>query len=262
MSPVSHGGTADRSVISRSFKVLDAFGPNVDELTLAELARRTEIPKSSLHRLVTQLVGVGALDRSDGSYRLGGRMFELARLVPIHRRLREAALPFLIDLYEATHQVVHLGVREGNDVVYVERIAGHDSGPCPTRVGGRMPLHCTGLGKALLAYSDREIQQKILEGELKPYTPYTTTVPHVLRENLDAIRSAGVAFDREETKLGLVCVGAPILMRGEAIGALSIAGPTLKTNIDRLAGAVRTAAITLSRTVAADPLLMHPVMDK
>lgn len=249
---------ADRSVIGRSFAILDAFANDIGvALSLSELARRTRMPKSSLHRLASQLVRVGALDRSGGRYRLGLKLFELGSVIPIHRRLREAALPFLMDLYEATHQVVHLGVRDGTDVLYLERIVGHQSGPCPTKVGGRKPLYCTGLGKALLAFSGEQVQGEILRTRPRPFTPRTIVVPEVLEQELAMIRSSGVAFDREETQVGLVCVGAPVLIDGKAVAALSIAGPAHGTNVDRLAGAVRTAAISVSRVIASDPRLMR-----
>jgi IclR family transcriptional regulator, acetate operon repressor len=241
---------SDRSVVFRAFQILEAFRDEIQEFSLADLARVTGLPKSTLHRLCSHLVSVGALDRLHDTYRLGARLFELARLVPFHRRLREAALPFMIDLHEATRQVVHLGIMDGTQVLYVERIAGHHSTGCPTHVGGRMPLHCTGLGKAMLAFADDPgLVSQVLSGGLRRLTPYTITVPDVLLEALEETREAGVAFDREETKLGLACVSAPIVANSRVIGALSIAGHDLGRPLERQAGAVQTAAISLSRAL-------------
>ena len=105
--------------------VLEAFTSASPALTLSELARRTGLPLTTTHRLLAELCGAGALEREgDGTYRVGLRLWEIASLAPRRLPLREAALPFLEDLYEVTHENVQLGVREGHDVVYIERIAG------------------------------------------------------------------------------------------------------------------------------------------
>ena len=115
----------DRSVTARAFAVLEAFTPSSPTLTLSEIARRAGLPLTTAHRLAGELRAAGALEREvDGSYRLGLRLWEIASLAPRGVPLREAALPFLEDLYEVTHENAQLGVREGHDVVYIERIAG------------------------------------------------------------------------------------------------------------------------------------------
>ena len=246
-----------RSVLARSFRVLDAFGPEAEELTLSELARRSNVPKGTLHRMVGQLVEVGVLERVDGQYRLGCHLFELSRLVPFVRRLREAALPYMQELYEATHQVVHLGVRKDLEVLYLERIAGRDSHACPTQIGGRMPLHCTSLGKAMLAFSEPALVEQVVRTGLRPLTPYTITVPQVLQRALDRTTDRGVAFDHEECRQGLSCVGAPIVRNGVPIGAISIAGPTLILNSKKLSApllrSVTDLAADLSRAETEMP---------
>jgi IclR family transcriptional regulator, acetate operon repressor len=241
-----------RSVLARSFRVLDAFGPGAEELTLSELARRSNVPKGTLHRMVGQLVEVGVLERVHGQYRLGFHLFELSRLVPFVRRLREAALPYMQELYEATHQVVHLGVPKDLEVLYLERIAGRNSFACPTQTGGRMPLYCTSLGKAMLAFSEPALVEQVIRAGLRPLTPYTITVPHVLQRALDRTRDRGVAFDHEESRQGLSCVGAPILRNGVPIAALSIAGPTLILNSQKLSTPLLRAAADLSTDLSRE----------
>ena len=142
------------SVLDRAFRLLDAFGDGTPELTLAQLVQRSGVPRSSAHRLAGQLVARGALERSRRGWRLGTRMFELGQLVAREQRLRERALAHMQDLYAVTGETVQLAVADGGQVLYVEIIGGHRRVATPSRRGGRMGLHCTALGKALLAFSD------------------------------------------------------------------------------------------------------------
>ena len=157
-------------VINRAVDLLAAFthGPG-SVLTLAELARRTGLPKPTLHRLLAALEVQGLVDRTASGYQLGIRLFELGEHVPRKHKLREAALPFMQDLFEASHDTVHLAVLDGTDVVYLERIHGHRALNVASRVGGRLPAHCTGVGKALLAEPAFAAQQSIqqLLGQLQ-----------------------------------------------------------------------------------------------
>lgn len=230
--------------------ILGAFGARDDSLTLAELTRRTGLPKSTIHRLLGSLVELRAIDTADGRFRLGMRLFELGELVPVQRALRDVALPFMQDLYEATHETVHLGVMDGFDILYVEKISGHRRAGAPSRVGGRLPLHCTGLGKALLAFSPEEVVERVIDHGLPALSPRTITVPSVFRQTLLAIRRRGVAFDNEEAKTGLSCAAAPILDADRApIAAVSVTGPNPRVNLARLAPAVHATSLALTRAI-------------
>jgi DNA-binding IclR family transcriptional regulator len=239
-----------RSVLERAFRVLTAFAPRDSRLSLTELSRRTGLPKGSLHRMAAQLVTVGALERVEDRYQLGLRMFEIARMVPVQLRLREVMLPFMEDLYEATHETVHLGVLRDTEVIYIDRIAGHRQVYCPTRVGGRMPAHCTSLGKAMLAFSGPEVLEKVLADGLPALSPHTVTEPRVLRQQIERARTDGVAYDNEESVRGVICVGAPVLHHHDVVAALSVTGPKARLNPRRLAPAVRTAALGASRALS------------
>src|SRR5664279_5059944 len=152
------GGDAGAvSVLGRAAGVLSAFDLEHTELTLSELARRAALPKSTAHRMVAELVRLGLLEQTGTRLRLGLRLFELGQLVPRQSTLREAALPYMEDLREATASAVHLAVLEGVEVVYVEILRGRDRQVLPSRVGGRMPAHATGVGKAILAFSAPEV---------------------------------------------------------------------------------------------------------
>lgn len=231
--------------------MLDAFGGDTSNLSLGELARRADLPKSTVHRIVGQLVQWGALERNGTGLRLGIRLFELGSVVSHQRELRDAAVPFMEDLYESTHETVHLGLLDRCEVVYVEKITGHRRVQVPTGVGRRMPCHCTGLGKAILAFSPPAVVDRVLRNGLRPRTCYTIVIPELLLEELDRVRAAGVAFDREESALGVNCAAAPIMnAAGVAIGAISVTGATSRLEPSRFASAVRTAALGLQRTLA------------
>lgn len=234
------------AVLQRAFDLLGAFGPSRVELTLAELTAGSGLPRSTTHRLATQLEHLGCLERTPRGWRLGVRLFELGQLVPTQLRLRERALPFMGDLFEATHQTIHLAVLEGADVVYVEVITGHLKVPSPSRRGGRVPAHCTAVGKVLLAHAD-ELPSP--DGPpLATRTPRSVSDRRRLRARLREVRRTGIAYDDQEAMLGLCCVAAPVRSHLGVIAALSISmgieGPLTPREATPI---VRTAASALSR---------------
>jgi IclR family transcriptional regulator, acetate operon repressor len=242
------------SVLGKAFRVLDSFGPETGTLSLGELARRSALPKSTVHRIAGQLAQWGALERTEDGFRLGIRLFEWGSLVPHQRELREAAVPFMEDLFESTHETVHLGMLDGIEVMYVDKITGHRGVSVPTSAGRHMPAYCTGLGKAILAFSDPELTERVISSGLRPRTAYTIVVPDVLREELARVRSRGVAYDHEESVLGVACAAAPVRNQGgTAVAALSVTGPTLRLDPERLGPAVRTAALGLTRMLRSAP---------
>jgi IclR family acetate operon transcriptional repressor len=237
------------SMLGRAFTLLTAFHPGDGELTLAELARRTGIAKPTAHRLLGELADWGAVERTPtGAVRLGLRLFELGQLVPRQRDLLDIAAPFLADLFEATRETVHLAVPDGTDVVYVQKLTVSGSPDIPSRLGGRMPAYCTGVGKALLAFSPPERLAAVVAAGLQRRTPRTVIAPGLLHSELDTIRRRGVAEEHEESAVGIACVAAPVLgADGHAVAALSITGWSHRLNAQRLAPAVRTAALGISR---------------
>ncbi len=238
------------TVLGKAVAILRAFRPDEGAVGLAELVRRTGLHKATVHRLAGALVEQRLLDRVDGGYRPSGGLFELGMLAAPERSLLEVAMPFLQDLYERTRETVHLGVREGRDVVYVAKIGGHRQARAPSRTGGRMPLHCTAIGKALLAHAGPGLRREVLEGPLERRTPRTVVAPGVLRRQLREARETGVAFEREESTVGLLCLAAPVLGRDdEALAAISVAGPTGRFRPERFVAQVRAAATGLGSTL-------------
>jgi DNA-binding IclR family transcriptional regulator len=236
-------------MLDKALLVLDCFRPDGGAFRLAELCERSGLAKTTAFRLCADLVRLGLLEREADTYRLGGKLFELGSLVPRRRDLREAALPFLQDLFEATHETVHLGVREGHEVVYVERIHGHDVLRLPSRIGGRLPLTCTGVGKALLAFSGAELTEEVLGAPLPRLTPHSLTDPDRLRIAVEQAQVSGLAYEEEEAAPGVSCIAAPVFDGPTAVAALSVAVPRDRFRPAQLAPAVRTAALGLSRAL-------------
>ncbi|MFC9955523.1 IclR family transcriptional regulator, partial [Streptomyces prasinus] len=199
------------TVLGKALAILRAFGPADSVLPLAELVRRTDLPKGTVHRVAGDLVRHRLLDRTAHGYRLSRGLFELGLRASAERTLLELAMPFLQDLYERTHETVHLGVREGHEVVYIAKIGGHRQARAPSRTGGRMPMHCTALGKVLLAHAGEEEWTAVLTGPLERRTPRTVIAPGLLRGQLTRAVETGVAYEVEESTPGLLCVAAPVL---------------------------------------------------
>ncbi|HEY3772907.1 MAG TPA: IclR family transcriptional regulator [Solirubrobacteraceae bacterium] len=244
------------AVLDRAFRLLAAFTPDHGELTLAELAAASDLPRSTAHRLAGQLTEHGALERSARGWRLGLRLFELGQLVPRQERLRELALAHMQDLYELTHETIQLAVLDGGQVLYVEILSGHRKVPTPSRRGGRMPVHCTALGKALLAFApDGGAAAVEAAGRLDARTGHTITDPQRLMSELHDVRRHAVAYDRQEASLGLRCVASPVLSTdGTARAALSVSLPAEDPRpFPEVAAAVRMAALALSRELRSQP---------
>jgi DNA-binding IclR family transcriptional regulator len=236
------------SVLGRAVRLLAAFDVDHPQLTLAELARRSGLPKSTAHRMVGELAEHRLLEVDPDGVRLGMRLFELGQLAPRERSLRETARPLMEDLREVTGATVHLAVLEGVEVVYLEILRGKGAPSMPSRIGGRMPAHATGVGKAILAFSPPEVVTARIDAGLAALSRHTIVQPGRLMRELGRIQAQGVAFDVEESGLGVVCAAAPVFGHGGGVvGALSVTGRAGRLDAARQAPAVRTAALALSR---------------
>lgn len=235
------------SVTSRALAILDAFDEQHRSMSLSDIAARADLPLATTHRLLGELFRWGALERlPSGDYVIGRKIWDIGHLAPAETGLRQVAEPFLHDLYGATLATVHLAVREGLEVVYLDRLRGNQSVPVVSKVGGRLPLHTTGVGKVLLAHAPDEIQVAAL-GALTRITPYTITQPGVLRRQLRQVLDKGYATTREEMSLGACSIAVPIHRRDEVIASLGLVVATLKGSEQRLYGALRVAAQSIGR---------------
>ncbi len=196
-------------VLDRAFRMLGAFGPAHRALSLTSLSARAGLPKPTALRLARKLVEWGALERTaDGRYVVGVRLLEVASLAPRGHGLRATALPYLEDLHQATGQHVLLAVRDGLEAILVERLSAHGAGQVLYRVGGRMPLHSTGVGLVLLAHAPAPVQDEILAGELTLEPEHT---------QLSAPRPAGPAGGGPPGRRGR---GVPAASGGDDLGRL------------------------------------------
>lgn len=242
---------AGPSVTSKVFAILNAFVPGEARLTLTEISRRTGLPLATTHRLVHELVRCGGLEREEGgTYCVGVRLWEIGSLAPVRGGLRELAIPYMEDLYEATHENIQLAVLVGLEAMILEKISGRDSVRIVTRVGGRLPLHATGVGKVLLAYAAPEVVEAVSTGELKRYASRTIIDADLLRRDLAAVRARGYSVTNDEMTEGAMSVGAPVYGPDQhVVAALSVVVDSRTGDPERLAPPVRTAAHGLSRQV-------------
>lgn len=246
--------TATVSVLDRVTAVFDAFGDDDEGLGVSELARRANLPKSTVSRLTADLVAQRFLERDGDRLFLGLRLFELAQTVERPRSLRRLALPVMTELRDATGHSVSLGVLDGADVVGVAMLRGESAGPPLVRIGGRLPAHATATGKALLAFSPEVDVDRVIEAGLPGRTTRTICDPGEFRRSLAEIRRVGVAVEDGECAEGRVCVASPILAPGGMpVAAIAVAGAVSQLVPDRIASAVRSAASVLSRRLAANP---------
>lgn len=244
-------GHGANSVLGKARLILESFQHDDVELSLSELSRRTGISKASVHRLAQELVDWGMLERSGFEYRLGMRAFELGSRVPRFRVLRDAARPFMERLHFATKEAVHLAVLDGLEVLYLEKVAAAQAAK-PSRIAGRMPLHATSTGKVLLAFSPPSVLEEVASRELKRLTPHTTVAPGLLVEQIRRIRANGWGVEQEEIAAGWCSVAVPLFTGNRLLlGALSIAAPTYRADVTKLA----TALTEVSRRVSSANLI-------
>lgn len=243
-------------MIGRVAAILGSFSRQDRVLGVTELARRTGLAKSTTSRIVQELVVHQFLERSGTGVRLGMRVFELGETAERPRALRKLALASMSDLRNAVHLAVHLAVLEGAEVVYIEILPARDTPQLPSRVGGRMPAHATGVGKALLAFSDEDLVEEVLDAGLRRVGPRTITDAARLHRELARIRATGVAYEREESGPGIACAAACIRGGyGAPLAAISAAGWDTDFDVRRVGLAVQTAALAISREAERRPSL-------
>ncbi len=243
--------TPGRSVTSRALAVLGAFDTGAPRLSLSEIAERSGMPLTTVHRLLGELTDWGALQRRpDGRYEIGRRLWDLGLLAPVQLELRQVAAPFLLDVHTATRDTVHLAVREGRSALYVERVSGRESVPVVSQVGSRLPLHATGVGKVLLAHAPADVRRQVL-AELTRVTPYTVTQPGRLESQLRRVRQQGYAQTTEEMSLGACSVAVPVRQDDEVVAAIGIVVPAVGQRRAQLVAALQVAAQGIGRSLVS-----------
>lgn len=236
------------SAITRVVRVLDTFSFEAPFLSLSEISERAGIPMSSAHRIVSELVDHGLLERMpDRSYRVGNRLWEMGSRTPGALGLREIALPFLHAIQSRVRQHTQLLVRSGLDVLVIERLSSRDAVVNASIVGGRIPLQHSSSGIVLLAHADDDLLERVLERGLAPITASSLATPEQLVDAVAAARRSGFAVSEgwifEESR------GIAVPIRGSqevVVGTVSVVVPNDRSPVDDLVRLLRLAADGIS----------------
>lgn len=267
----SNKGTA---ALEKAFDLLEAIGLAAEGLDTQQLAAQLSLPRSTLYRLLGLLVDRGMVRREGANkrYRLGFRYLEMVRGAWLEPDLVAAASFELRALRDLTGETTYLAIREGDQVLSLERCDGAHSHRSAAAMGQSKPMHCTGQGKAILsAMPDSERRELVKRLELIPLTALTITDKDRLTIEVEVTRARGYAIDDEEIAMGIRCVAAPIIdSAGHVRGALSIAGPEYRLNRKRLdllgpevaASAQRVGSQLAVRHTSSNSDVLEPITDK
>src|SRR5512139_3042718 len=223
---------AEIQSLARGLKILDLLGQASDGISITELAEALNVDKGSASRLVSTLAQYGYAEKDEVTrrYHLGPQVVGLSRSVLTRLPLREAAKPYLRQLMERTGECAHLAVPAQGKALYIDQVESPATLRVNAEVGTMNPLHCTALGKALLAFGDIEMPTT-----LERFTPRTIKSKRALQEHLAEVRRSGYAVDDEEFDPGVRCIAVPVFdFRGKAIGAMGISGPATRITPERL----------------------------
>ncbi|MEV4628464.1 IclR family transcriptional regulator [Micromonospora sp. NPDC049523] len=242
------------SSVDKAFELIGAVSEAGGAgLTLGELAAEAGIALSTTHRYTTSLLELGVFERDPaGAFHLGVTLIALAGQYLEEDGLRAAARPYLVELVELSGETVHLGIPVGNHIVYVDKVESAKSVRLVSRIGSRVAMHSTSMGKAVLAALDERRRAEILTGPLPLRTGRTLTGA-ALSTELDLVRARGFAIDDEENEEGVRCFGLPILSAsGQPVGAFSVSAPAHRFSIDdchRLAPTALAMAVNIGRRI-------------
>lgn len=252
MSPP--GRTRD-PVLTRVVRILEAFTPDEPALTVSEIARRSGLHVATASRLVAALVGHGLLTRSpEGRVAVGVRLWELALRASPTLGLREAAMPVLQDLHAVVGHHVQLGVLDGQEVLFVERLSAPGAVVNFTRIAGRLRPHASSSGVVLLAFGPRELQERLLSGPLEALTPHTITDPDALRALLADVRRTGSVVLPGHIHQEAAGVAVPVRNRhGAVVAAVSVIVPNDGRAHERVP-LLQAAALGIVRALATPAL--------
>lgn len=243
----------NNSVLGKLTLLLGAFTRGASELSLSDLSRRSGLHKPTVHRLCSELLHWGYLERDGTRYRLGLRLFEIGLRAGDQWALLDAARPAMIDLQRGSGGAVHLAVCTDAEVLYIEEITDRTQTE-PLHVAHRMPMHCTAAGKVLLSNAGPELVRRVVAAGLPRLTPYTVTHPNRLIMTLTQVRKAGYATEFEEARRGYLSVAAPVRSAaGQVISALSLTAPTVRANVSMLTRSVLRHAGDISARLARPP---------
>jgi DNA-binding IclR family transcriptional regulator len=237
--------------LARGLKILNILAETDGKVSTTSIASELQVDKGSASLLLQTLANYGFAEKDPDThrYKLGPTIVQLSRSLLTRMPLRETARPFLLQLVQETGECAHLGILSQGKVLYIDQVESPQTLRVNTEVGFTAPLHCTALGKVLLAWGPSDLQI-----DSQRFTPRTIVEPKVLLSELDKTRSLGYAIDNEEFTPGVRCIAAPVFdFRGKLIGALGISGPAARIPIEgipEMANQVTSVALELSNRMS------------
>jgi DNA-binding IclR family transcriptional regulator len=245
--------------IKRVATIFDVMAQSAQGISLKDLSAKVDLPKGTTHRLLASLAYFGYVRQASESknYQLGFKLVELGNLLLDQLDLRAQARPFLINLCEKIRETVHLVVLDQNEALYIDKVVAKDKPgglQMVSRVGLRVPAHCSAVGKVLSAHlTETEINDLIQAKGLSQRTRNTITDPDRLKAHLKIVRDQGYAIDNEENEKGIRCVGAPIYdQQGQAIAAISISCPTARITKQLVQNVLKKEVIKTALTISRE----------
>lgn len=245
--------------VAKAIEIMNTFSPDEPRLTLREIAHRLDQPKSTVHNLLATLVHYGFVEKlEDDSYALGTAIIALGQSARVNVELRDRAAPLLRQLADSCRESVYLTVLDGDESLYIYALESPRRLLARTAVGDRVNLHCTSVGKAMLAAMPQEqVEEIVTRRGFISFTPNTITDLDTLLADLQETRLRGFAIDDAEHEVGTYCIGAPILNhRGQVIGACSLSGPDpeiVAGRLQELSRQVTDTAMEISRRMGYVP---------
>lgn len=239
--------------LERAMLILEHVSSAKNGIGVTELASELQMHKSTVHRVLTTFSKLGYIEQDVHSerYKLGYKLLEVSSKLLNQLDVRQVAMPFLQQLADSTNEVIHLVVLRRGQVVYIEKVEGSETIRMHSQVGTIAPVHCTGVGKAILAHlPEAQVREIIRQYGMKPHTTRTLATLEDLLGDLELIRERGYSYDLEENEMGITCVAAPIFdYSGSVVASISISAPTLRmqeTRLQELAKEVRRTGERIS----------------
>jgi IclR family transcriptional regulator, KDG regulon repressor len=224
--------------VSRALDIIDIVSSKKDGLGVTEIAKQMDINKSSVYRILSTLVQYGYMEQDEETsrYKLGYKFLEMSSKLLESIDLRKEAKPYLQKLEKETNEVIHLVVYDQGEVIYIEKLEGTETLRMHSKVGKRAPMHCTAVGKVILAHLPPNVVLDILERKGMPkHTDKTITDKDEFLKELAQVKQNGYALDLEENEYGIRCIAVPLFDHlGKVIAAVSVSGPTIRMTDERI----------------------------
>ncbi len=223
--------------VAKAFQILDCFSSHIEELGVTELAHKMGTNKSAVYRMLATMETLNVIQQNsdNGKYRLGLKLFELGQKVPINKNFIAKAKPYMEALAKQAGETAHLAIYKDHKVYFLDKVVGRHDLQINSQIGSEKALHCTALGKIMLAFAEPNYKSTIKKLTLQSVTKNTIINPEKLTSEIEKIKQQGFALDLEENEIGLVCVAVPVCNNhGQFIAAISTSGPSARFNKDEI----------------------------